>query len=191
MKTSLKPWKKIRTNHSTDLKLFHARWDEMENPRTGQIMKRLILDTQDWVNIVPITDEGKIVIVNQYRFGVDKFTAEIPGGLIDKGENSKTAAIRELQEETGYTGGEWFYLGSVEPNPAFHTNLCHHWLARGVEKTLKPALDPGEDIEVVTPTIKELKKMISEGKLKHVLALSALSRVAEIWGELSDDFIKK
>jgi len=191
MKTRLKPWKKIRTDHSTDLKLFRARWDEMENPRTGQVMKRLILDTQDWVNIVPITDNGEIVIVNQYRFGVNKFTAEIPGGLVDQGENSKEAAIRELKEETGYTGGQWIYLGSVEPNPAFHTNLCHHWLAQGVKKTVEPILDPGEDIEVTKLSIEALKKIIKEGRLKHVLALSALSRVPEIWGKLPQDLFQK
>ena len=188
MNTRLKPWKKIRTDQKTDLKLFQARWDEMQNPRTGQVMKRLILETQDWVNIVPITSEGKIVIVNQYRFGVDKFTSEIPGGLIDEGENSEMAAVRELREETGYTGGEWIYLGSVEPNPAFHTNLCHHWLARGVEKTVAPRLDPGEDIEVIRLSVEELRKVVEEGNLKHVLALSALSRVPQIWGEMLQDF---
>ena len=191
MNTRLKPWKKIRTDQKTDLKLFQARWDEMQNPRTGQVMKRLILETQDWVNIVPITSEGKIVIVNQYRFGVDKFTSEIPGGLIDEGENSEMAAVRELREETGYTGGEWIYLGSVEPNPAFHTNLCHHWLARGVEKTVAPRLDPGEDIEVIRLSVEELRKVVEEGNLKHVLALSALSRVPQIWREMLQDFCQK
>ena len=181
MKNKLKPWNLIESRKGPDLKLFKVRWDSMQNPRTKQILKRLVLETEDWVNIVPITTDNTVVLVEQYRFGVSKLTLEIPGGLIDNGEDSKTAAMRELEEETGYTGGKWIYLGSVEPNPAFHTNRCHHWLAQGVEKTKEPALDPGEDIKVTTVSYTELRESISSNNLEHVLALSALSRVPQIW----------
>ncbi len=189
-KDGLKHWKKIDSKQDVDLKLFRVRWDLVENPRTKQALERLVLETEDWVNVVPITKDNKVVIVNQYRFGVAKIIPEIPGGLIDKGEESKSAAIRELEEETGYTGGEWMYLGSVEPNPAFHTNLCHHWLALGVEKTKNPSLDAGEDISVDTFTYAEIRQMIAGGQICHVLALSALSRVTKIWQPLQQkDFL--
>ena len=181
MKTNLKPWEKIKSESGPDLKLFKVRWDSLENPRTSQVLQRLVLETDDWVNIVPITSDNQVVLVEQYRFGVSKITTEIPGGLIDNGEDSKSAAIRELEEETGYTGGEWIYLGSVEPNPAFHTNRCHHWLALGIEKTKEPELDPGEDIQVQTISFSELRNLIVNGQIGHVLALSALSRVPRIW----------
>ena len=189
-KDRLKRWRKIKSKQDIDLKLFRVRWDQMENPRTKQVLERLVLETEDWVNVVPITKDNRVVIVNQYRFGVEKIIPEIPGGLIDTGEDSKSAAIRELEEETGYTGGEWIYLGSVEPNPAFHTNLCHHWLALGVEKTTNPSLDAGEDISVDTFTYGEIRQMIAGGQICHVLALSALSRVTQIWQPLQQkDFI--
>jgi 8-oxo-dGTP pyrophosphatase MutT (NUDIX family) len=184
---NLMPWKNIESKQGPDLKLFQVRWDSMENPRTGQVLKRLVLETDDWVNIVPITTDKQVVLVEQYRFGVGKITSEIPGGLIDRGENSKSAAIRELKEETGYTGGEWIYLGSVEPNPAFHTNRCHHWLAQGVEKTVEPRLDPGEDINVEAVSFSDLRASISSGRIGHVLALSALSRVPQIWQSFSEN----
>jgi len=186
-----KLWKKIKSKAGPDLKLFRVRWDSLENPRTNQVMERLVLETDDWVNVVPITSDNHILMVNQYRFGVGKITSEIPGGLIDEGEDSKTAAIRELKEETGYTGGEWIYLGSVEPNPAFHTNLCHHWLALSVEKTLEPVLDPGEDIKVETVSFSDLRELIASGQIAHVLALSALSRVPQIWQSFEEkDFFR-
>jgi 8-oxo-dGTP pyrophosphatase MutT (NUDIX family) len=114
-------------------------------------------------------------------------TCEIPGGLIDPGEDSKTSAIRELAEETGYSGGNWIYLGSVDPNPAFHTNRCHHWLALGVEKTKEPILDPGEDIRVSTFSFPDLRNKIVAGQISHVLALSALSRVPQIWQAFDEE----
>jgi 8-oxo-dGTP pyrophosphatase MutT (NUDIX family) len=147
----------------------------------------LVLETKDWVNVVPVTSDNTIVMVHQYRFGVSKITSEIPGGLIDSGEDSKSAAIRELAEETGYTGGEWIYLGSVEPNPAFHTNRCHHWLAMGVQKTVEPVLDMGEDIKVEIVSFSDLRESIIAGKIGHVLALSALSRVPQFWQSFEEE----
>jgi len=187
----LKIWKKIQSVNGDDLKIFRIRWDKMESPRTGQQMDRLVLETPDWVNVVPITKNNQVILVRQYRFGVAKITAEIPGGLIDDGEDSKTAAIRELKEETGYSRGNWIYLGAVEPNPAYHDNLCHHWLALGVEKTCEPHLDPGEDIRVDKKNFQEVREMIAAGEFRHVLALSALSRVKAIWQGFEDkDFYR-
>ncbi len=180
----LKPWKKLGSRKAADLKLFRARWDKLENPRTGQAMERLVLETPDWVNVVPVTTDGEVVLVHQYRFGIEALSVEIPGGLIDPGEDSEAAARRELAEETGFTGGDWQYLGMVEPNPAFHNNDCHHWLAWDVIKTQEPVLDAGEDILVQTVSFDRIRQMISSGELKHVLALSALSRVKAIWQKM-------
>ena len=116
--TSPPLWQKHKSELGPTLPFFQVRYDWMENPRNQQVLKRIILETGDWVNIVAVTPEKKVVVVRQFRFGTEKISTEIPGGLIDPGEEAKTAAMRELQEETGYTSSKWTYLGPVEANPA-------------------------------------------------------------------------
>jgi 8-oxo-dGTP pyrophosphatase MutT (NUDIX family) len=175
------PWAVSRSEQGADLRLFRVRYDWYKNPRNNKELKRLVLETVDWVNIVAITAEKRIVVVHQYRFGTGKISTEIPGGVLEVQESSQQAAMRELQEETGYTSSTWYYLGAVEPNPAFHTNLCHHWLAESVRKTHTPMLDEGEDITVETLDFDEIRSAIKSGQIKHALALSALSRINELW----------
>ena len=101
--------------------------------------------------------------------------------MVDSGEDSLDAAKRELLEETGFGGGRWRSLGSVQANPAIHDNLCHHWLAEEVVAVREPTPDPGEAIHVHLMTLEEIKQTIATGKLKHPLGLSALSRVFPLW----------
>jgi ADP-ribose pyrophosphatase len=164
-----------------DLILFKTRFDWMRNPRNGLSLRRLVLECVDWVNVVPITRSGQIVMVAQYRFGIGATTLETPGGMVDPGEDSYAAAQRELAEETGYGGGRWTYLGAVEPNPAVHNNLCHHWLAEDVESVDGPMPGEGEAIGIELCTLDDVKGAIAIGRLRHALALSALSRVYPLW----------
>ena len=160
--------------------MTRARFDTMEHPRTGKRLRRLVLETPDWINVVARTEDGRLVLVRQFRFGADEVTTEIPGGVVDPGETPEDAARRELREETGYTGGRWSPLGSVDPNPAFQDNRCHHWLAEGVRRTREPAPDPGEDIEVALLEADEVRAAIADGRIRHSLVICALSRVMDL-----------
>ena len=175
-----KPWEVIRSEQGPNLVLFQARYDWVRNPRNAKSMKAVILEAADWVNIVAITPEKKVVIVRQYRFGVGKTTMEIPAGIIDGGETPEQAAIRELKEETGYTATSWKYLGWVETNPAFLNNLCHSWLALDAVKTSSTQLDEGEEISVAELSLEEVRFEIEKGRMRNSLTVLALSRVFDL-----------
>ena len=163
------------------LMLFEKRIDRLRNPRNGKVFERLVLESVDWVNVVALDADGRSLMIRQYRFGVGYTTLETPGGMVDPGEDSKTAAARELLEETGFASDNWSYLGAVEPNPAFHNHLCHHWLAQDVYRAQTQNLGDGESIVLEFMTQEQVRAAVVRGELKHALALSALSRVFSVW----------
>jgi 8-oxo-dGTP pyrophosphatase MutT (NUDIX family) len=174
-------WPLSASERGPDLIVCRARFDRLANPRTGEVLRRTVLETPDWVNVVAFTEEGKLVVVRQFRFGPRRVTTEIPGGVIDRGETDEAAARRELSEETGYTAERWRSLGSVEPNPAFHDNLCFHWLAEGARRTGEQEPDPGEDIGVCELDREQVLEEVRSGRMRHSLVLSALSRVMSLF----------
>jgi 8-oxo-dGTP pyrophosphatase MutT (NUDIX family) len=143
-------------------------------------MRATVLESPDWVNVVALTPEEKVVVVRQHRFGTGQTTTEIPAGIVEPGETSQQAAIRELREETGYTSDEWTYLGFVEPNPAFLDNKCFHWVARNAVQTTPPALDEGENLQVYELSLDEIGQEIAAGRLRHALAYTALAHVFDL-----------
>lgn len=180
MTDSLK-WPKLDSRPGPDLPLFNVRLDTMQHPATAEQFQRMVLEAPDWVTVVAVTPDNRIVMVEQFRFGVGKLTTEPVAGTVDPGEDSLAAARRELLEETGFGDGRWRYLGSVQANPAIQNNLCHHWLAEDVVAMQAPAPDAGEAIRVHLMTLDEIKEAIAAGKLRHPLGLSALSRVFPLW----------
>jgi len=173
-------WPLLSSEHGAHMMIFRPRYDTLRNPRTDEVLRRLVLETPDWVNVVALTVERELLVVRQYRFGSGTITTEIPGGVIDKGEQHGPAAQRELREETGYTSTRWTYLGAVEPNPAFHTNLCHHWLAEGCTRTHELELDRGEDIVIDRLPIESVPALVRSGAIRHALVITALSHVLDL-----------
>ncbi len=176
-------WQHLGSSYDENagLMLFEKRIDRLKNPRNEQEFDRLVLESVDWVNVVALDDARRSVMIRQYRFGVGYTTLETPGGMVDPGEHSGEAAARELYEETGFKAKSWTYLGAVEPNPAIHDNLCHHWLAEGVYQEGGQDLGEGELIEVTLMSEAEVVEAVQSGELRHALALSALARVFNLW----------
>ncbi|MBT8067372.1 MAG: NUDIX hydrolase [Gammaproteobacteria bacterium] len=174
-------WQKISSEPGPELPLFDVRFDQMRHPGTGDAFRRMVLEAPDWTNVVATTEEGDIIMVEQYRFGIEDLTVEPVGGIIDADEEPIDAAKRELLEETGYGGGSWQSLGVVQANPAIHNNLCHLWRADGVRLIQDQELDPGESIRVHLMSVHQVKKAIAAGRFLHPLGLAAMSRAFSPW----------
>jgi ADP-ribose pyrophosphatase len=171
----IQPWKKNSEKTVYDCGFLRVSLRESSSPLTGKPHPFYILSTRDWVNIVALAEDGKILTVSQFRQGSGEVGLEIPGGAVDsKAEAPLQAAQRELLEETGHEAGEWLLLGKIRPNPAILDNTCYIFLAQKIRKTADLKLDEAEELEVGFHDQEEIMEMVREGKIQHALVLDAL-----------------
>ncbi|MEC9073376.1 MAG: NUDIX hydrolase, partial [Myxococcota bacterium] len=145
---------------------------DRRSPRTGEVGRFQVLNCAPWVNVVALTDADEVVLIRQFRHGTAEVTVEIPGGLVDPGEEPERAAERELLEETGFAGAFPVQLGSVEPNPAIQDNICTTWLIRDARWVATPRPDDMEQIEVMLLPRSEVDGWIRSGKIRHALVVA-------------------
>lgn len=177
-------WRRERSEQVADCRVFKVRRDYSADPRDGRLHDFYVIEAPDWINVIPLAKGGEVVLVEQYRHGAEGVSLEIPGGMVDPGEEPRETAARELFEETGYEAGEVVFLGKTRPNPAIQDNWVHTFLARGVEYRREPLNEGAERTRVRLVPLAEIPSLIREGAIDHSLVVAgfhwlALSGLAE------------
>ena len=134
------------------------------------------LSAPEWINVIALTPKNEILLVEQYRVGVDETTLEIPGGMADAHEETLKAAQRELLEETGYGSDQWIKLGETSSNPAIQTNFTHLYLAKDCRKIQEPENDGNEDIQTHIIPLNRFLELVKNGTIHHAIVLAAVAK---------------
>lgn len=167
-------WKIINSTYPFTCPWLTVRKDEVQLPNGITIPDFYVTEAPDWVNVIAVTKEGKYIIEEQYRHGIQQVCFELCAGMVDEGESPLEAAQRELLEETGYAGGVWQSFGMSVPDASGSVIKCHHFIATDVEYQQAPKLDCTEEIKTYFVDESELKAMMSDGRIVEAVMLAPL-----------------
>jgi ADP-ribose pyrophosphatase len=177
-------WQKLRSEPLATTRIFEVTREIYRHPGRTQEQAFFVINAPDWVNVVALTPEYRLVLVRQFRYGTDDFSLEIPGGIIDAGEDCLAAGVRELREETGFVGDRVRLLGSVHPNPAMQNNRCHLVLVENAHPAAKLDWDPNEEMEITTLPVDEVYTLAYAGGITHAMVLDALLLFGPVWEKI-------
>ncbi len=171
----IKPWEKVGSQPVGDFRIFTIRSDRRISPRTREEHDFYVIDCVNWVNVVAVTPDQHLVMIEQYRHGSDTVELEIPGGMIDPGDASPEAAgVRELREETGYEGDHPKIIGHIFPNPAIMSNTCFTVLLQNCRCLHPIQLDHGEDLATRLVPVSDIPQLVAAGQIRHSLVVVGL-----------------
>ncbi|HWA26693.1 MAG TPA: NUDIX hydrolase [Lacunisphaera sp.] len=179
-------WQRLRTEPHAVTRIFDVVRAVYQHPERAQPRDFFVINAPDWVNVVALTPDRQLVLVRQFRYGTDDFSLEIPGGVIEAGEDPVAAGVRELREETGFVGRSARLLGTVHPNPAMQSNRCHLVLVEHAERSANLEWDADEELEIVTRPVAEVYALAAAGGITHSLVLNGLLLFAPHWEKLRD-----
>ena len=169
-------WQTLDSSYPFTCPWLKVRKDEVKLPNGVVVPDFYVTEAPDWVNVIAITTDGKFIIEEQYRHGIQKVCFELCAGMVDEGEIPLNAAKRELLEETGYTGGSWTALGMSVPNASGLTTKCYHFLATDVDRIQNPKPEQTEEIKIHLLTEQQLKQIMLDGRIAEAVMLAPLWR---------------
>jgi len=176
-----KSWEKISSQALGDFRIFTLRSDRKISPRTREPHDFFVIDSVNWVNVIALTPEQQLVMVEQYRHGSDTVELEIPGGMMDATDASPEAtAQRELREETGYEGANPRLIGQILPNPAIMSNVCFTVMFDHCRCLHPTTFDHSEDLITRLVPAADFPRLVAAGKIRHSLVVVALYHF-ELW----------
>jgi 8-oxo-dGTP pyrophosphatase MutT (NUDIX family) len=167
-------WTRGEERKVAETRIFDVLSITFRHPVRGTVKDFTVIDAPDWVNVIALTPDGQIVLVNQFRYGANAFSLEIPGGVIERGVDRVGGGVRELREETGFAGTSARLLASVNPNPAMQDNRCHLVLVEGAVKAGDTEWDPDEEIAVQVAPAADALAWARSGLITHSLSLCGL-----------------
>jgi 8-oxo-dGTP pyrophosphatase MutT (NUDIX family) len=175
---TIEPWSVTDEHKEYKTPIFNLLRRNMKLEAEGETNEGsfYVLDAPQWVNVIPITEDEEIVLVEQYRYGIERPTLEIPGGIVDPGELPREAVERELLEETGYQANHWESLGKVSANPAIMTNYAHLFLAEGCAYKQEISPDEHERFHIHTLPITSFLEYVADGTIQHSIVVAAVAK---------------
>jgi 8-oxo-dGTP pyrophosphatase MutT (NUDIX family) len=171
----IQPWPVQCSKFLGNFRVFNLHAETKTSPLDGRAHEFIVLQCPDWVNVVAVTPDEQVILVEQFRHGSKTIELEIPGGVMDAADASPVAAgLRELQEETGYGGEHARIIGRVYPNPAIMTNTCHTVLVENCVRRFETRFDQCEDLRTHLVPVAEIPALVAAGRIRHSLVVAAL-----------------
>ena len=173
MGTQAEQWRRISSKTIAESPVFTVKENQFVRNGDNKPVPFYSVDVPDWVNIIALTENDELVLIEQFRQGIEAMVLELPSGIVDEGEGPEAAARRELLEETGYEANEWILLAKSQPNPAFHNNFIHHYLARGARWVREPELDENESVTTMLKSLNDSIRLVDDGTMAQSMVVAA------------------